>query len=183
MRLAAGICLAALALTACNKASDTTAGDAAAKVAAKPPVPPGIDAAPHLKAGLWEISVEGMPMKASSCIDDATQSDTAALGQSLDRRDCTRSDWNRIPGGVAFSFDCTTDGRHMTSKGTVTGDFNSAYRMEAEVTGSHDGQSFTRKQVIDAKYQGACPSGMNPGDRQVTVNGRTMVLPAGRAPG
>lgn len=183
MRLAAGICLAALALTACHKAADTTDGAAATKVAAKPPVPPGIDAAPHLKAGLWEITVSGAPMKASSCIDDATQNDAAALGQSMDRRNCTKSVWNRIPGGVAFEVDCTTEGMHLTSKGTVTGDFNSAYRMESDVTGSRDGQTFTKKQVIDAKYMGACPSSMSPGDRQVTVNGRTMVLPGGRAPG
>jgi hypothetical protein len=181
MRTVAGVCFAVLALAACGKPADKPAPAAAA--AAKSPVPPGIEAAPHLKAGLWEITVGDTPMKASSCIDDATQNDGAALGQSLDRRDCTKSTWTRIPGGVAFELDCVTEGMHMTSKGTVTGDFNSAYRMESDVTGSRDGQSFTHKQVIDAKYMGACPKGMNPGDKQITVNGRTMVLPGGRAPG
>lgn len=181
MRMLAGACLAVLALAACGKPADKT-GTTAAAVAEKPPVPPGVEAAPHLKAGLWEMTVEGAPMTATSCIDDATQSDTAALGQGLDRRNCAKSKWSRIPGGLAFEFDCTTEGRHLTSKGTVTGDFNSAYRMEADVTGSADGQTIARKQVISARYMGACPSGMNPGDKQVTMNGRTMTIPAGRAP-
>ena len=179
MRMLVGACLAALALAACGKPADKTAP----AVPAKPPVPAGIDAAPHLKAGLWEITVDGAPMTATSCIDDASQNDTAALGQSLDRRNCTKSTWSRISDGVAFEFDCTTEGRHFTSKGTVTGDFNSAYRMEADVTGSADGQTMATRQAISAKYLGACPSGMKPGDKQVTMNGRTMMIPASRPPG
>jgi hypothetical protein len=177
MRILAGVCLAALALAACNKPAETAEAPA---VAGKPPVPPGIDAAPHLKAGLWEISVEGTPMRAQSCIDDATQSDGAALGQSLDRRDCAKSDWDRIPGGMAFEIDCTTGGRHFTSKGTVTGDFNSAYRMEADVSGSASGKTLTAKQVISARYVGACPANMKPGDKRVMVNGQTLDVPASR---
>ena len=177
MRIIARVCFAALALAACNKPAEK-----AGAAAERPPVPAGIDEAPHLKAGLWEINVEGMPAKASSCIDDKTQADSAALGQGLDRRNCTKSDWNRIPGGIAFEFDCTNDGMHVTSKGTVTGDFNSAYRMEADVSGTKAGQSFKRRQVIDAKYMGACPSGMNAGDRQITINGTTMMIPAERGP-
>lgn len=178
MRKLAGVCLAALALTACDKPADKTG--AAAPVAA--PKPAVMATAPRLKPGLWEITVGGAPMKASSCIDEATQKDAAAMGQGMDRGNCTRNSWNRIPGGMAFEFDCTTNGTHMISKGTVTGDFNSAYRMELDITGTRDGQSFTHKQVIDAKYLGACPAGMKPGERQVTVNGRTMMLPAGRGP-
>jgi hypothetical protein len=181
MRLLAGVCLAALALTACSKPADK-AREAGPVAAPKPPTPAGFATAPRLKPGLWEITVGGAPMKASSCIDEATQKDAAAMGQGMDRGNCTRNSWNRIPGGMAFEFDCTTNGTHMISKGTVTGDFNSAYRMESEVTGEREGQSFTHKQVIDAKYLGACPSGMKPGDQQVTVNGRTMMLPARRAP-
>ncbi len=184
MRIVAGVCLAALALAACGKPAGTAANKIAAAgddavVVPVPvkPVPPGIDAAPHLKAGLWEITVEGTPAKARSCIDDKTQADSAALGQGLDRRNCSKSDWSRIPGGVAFSFDCDNDGTRMTSKGTVIGDFNSAYRMEAEAGITRNGVTQTAKQAIDARYVGACPAGMKPGDKQVTIEGRTFTVP------
>jgi hypothetical protein len=181
MRIVAGVCLAALALAACNKPAEKTdaAGSDATAPAAAKPVPPGVEAAPHLKAGLWEITVEDMPARARSCIDDKTQAESAALGQGLDRRNCSKSDWNRIPGGIAFSFDCDNDGTRVTSKGTVTGDFNSAYRMEADASMTKDGVTQTAKQVIDARYIGVCPAGMKPGDKQITVNGRTISVPSG----
>lgn len=184
MRIVAGVCFAALALAACNKPADKT-GDASVAAVEKPPVPPGIDAAPHLKAGLWEITPQmaGANGKVRTCVDDRTQSDSAVLGQGLDRRNCAKSDWSRIPTGVAFSFDCDNDGTRVTSKGTVTGDFSSAYRMEADATVTKDGVTHSAKQVIDARYVGACPADMKPGDTQVTINGRTLTMPGARAPG
>jgi hypothetical protein len=187
MRIVAGVCLAALALAACNRTpAKTEVADTETAAATTPkPVPPGIDAAPHLRAGLWEITskVAGMEGKVRSCVDDTTQSEGAVLGQGLDRRNCTKSDWSRIPGGVAFAFDCDNDGTRVTSKGTVTGDFNTAYRMEADAGMTRGGVTRTAKQVVDARYAGACPSGMKPGDKQVTVNGRVINIPAGTAPG
>ena len=183
MRIVAGVCFAALALVACGKAADKPATAPNATSPAPAPAPLMVDARPHLKAGLWQITMAGAPMQASSCIDDASQKADAALGQDMDQTACAKRSWSRIPGGVAFEFDCTTDGSRMVSKGTVTGDFNSAYRMESEVSGSRDGQSFSHKQVMEAKYLGACPAGMKPGDKQITVNGRTMVVPGATAPG
>ncbi len=179
MRLIVGACFAALALSACQKAAET----ADVGKAERAPVPPGIDAAPLLKAGLWELTAEGVPMRAESCVDAASQSETAALGQSLDRRSCTKSIWTPIPGGMAFEFDCKTDGRHYTSKGMVTGDFEKAYRMEADVSGSENGQTMTARQVVNARYAGACPNNMKPGDKRVSMNGQTVPIPAGRPAG
>jgi hypothetical protein len=179
MRILVGICVATLALGACQKAAET------AEVAApeKGPVPPGLDAAPLLKAGLWELTPEGVPMRAQSCIDEATQADSAALGQNLDRRYCTRSVWVPIPGGMAFEFDCTADGRRYTSKGMVTGDFEKAYRMEADVTGAENGKTVSARQVVNARYSGACPVDMKPGDKRVVVNGQTLPIPAAEPAG
>lgn len=185
MRIVAGVCFAALALAACNKTSEKAeaAAGAPATAAVEAPVPAGIDAAPHLKAGLWEITPANMPGKVTSCIDDATQSDTAVLGQGLDRRKCAKSDWSRTPTGIAFSFDCDNNGTRVTSKGTITGDFNTAYRMEADASLTKGGITKSTKQVIDARYLGACPAGMKPGDKQITINGRTMSLPNGAGDG
>lgn len=185
MRIVVGVMFAALALAACNKPADKTdaGGDVAAGPVEKAPVPPGIDAAPHVKAGLWEVSNGDMPGKLSTCIDANTQADSAALGQGLDRRNCSRSTWNRIDGGIAFDFDCRSEGVRVTSKGTVTGDFSRAYTMKADASMTKNGVTRTAQQVIEARYVGACPSGMKPGDRQLTIDGRTMKLPAGRMPG
>lgn len=179
MRLIVGACFAALALSACQKAAET----ADVGKAERAPVPPGIDAAPHLKAGLWEIVPEGIPMRVESCLDEAVQAEGAFLGQSLDRRNCTKSDWKQIPGGMAFEIDCKSEGRHYTSKGMVTGDFDKAYRMEADVSGSENGQTITARQVINARYAGACPNNMKPGDKRVSMNGQTVPIPDGRPAG
>lgn len=182
MRIVAGVCFAALALAACNKPADK-AGTGPVAAVEKPQVPPGIDAAPHLRAGLWEISSEGMPGKVRSCIDDQTQSDSAILGQGLDRRNCAKSDWSRLPNGIAFDFDCDNDGTRVTSKGTVTGDFSTSYTMSADASITKDGVAHTARQSITATYLGACPAGMKAGDKQVTINGRTLTMPGGQAPG
>jgi hypothetical protein len=134
MRILVGICVATLALGACQKAAET------AEVAApeKGPVPPGLDAAPLLKAGLWELTPEGVPMRAQSCIDEATQADSAALGQNLDRRYCT---------------------------------------------GAENGKTVSARQVVNARYSGACPVDMKPGDKRVVVNGQTLPIPAAEPAG
>ena len=181
MRSAAAVCLAALALVACNKPAATT--DAGPAAGARPPSAAPPVTAPQPRAGLWEVTPEiaGMQGKVKTCVDARSQGEAAVLGQNLDQPNCTKRDWSRIPNGVAFAFDCDNDGARVTSKGTVTGDFNTAYRMEADATMTRDGQTQSIKQVIDARYLGACPAGMKPGDSQITINGRTLTMPGAPA--
>lgn len=79
--------------------------------------------------------------------------------------------------GVAFDFDCDTDGTRVTTKGTVTGDFSTTYTMQADASGPVVTGSLTISKSVTATYRGACPAGMKPGDKQMTINGRTMRLP------
>lgn len=179
MRLVAGLCLAAITLAACNKAPDQA--ETAAPPAARP-VPPGIDAAPHLKAGLWAITNAAVPGEARTCVDDRSQSESAVIGQGLDRRNCSKSDWKAVPGGAAFDFVCENDGATLTSKGAITGDFNSAYRIDGEASMTINGEARTAKTSIEARYMGPCPADLQPGDSQITMNGKTFTVP-GRKPG
>jgi len=172
MRIAAGVCFALVALAACSKPADK-----AEVPAAVAPTPVGLEGPPPLKPGLWEITSKDIPGQISTCTDEHTQGQI--VGQDVEHQTCAKKSWRRIPTGVAFDFDCDTDGTRVTTKGTVTGDFSTTYTMQADASVTRDGVSHTIKQSVTATYRGACPAGMKPGDKQMTINGRTMRLPDG----
>lgn len=179
MRILAGACLAVLALAACNKPAEqaqTPAGDKPAEAA----IPPGIDAAPRLKAGLWEMTatIAGKPETLRACVDPAVQGDSAIPGQGLSRANCSKSDWTKMEGGVAFDTACTNGGATLTSVGVITGDFDTAYHYEADATMTKGGQTQSGRQIFDAVYKGACPAGLKPGERQRMVGGKYVTIPA-----
>lgn len=174
MRIVAGLCFAMLALTACSKSAGKAEAPAAPGVA---PAPTVLNGPPPIKPGLWEITSKDMPAKIRTCTDEHTQSDVATQGGTP--KTCAKRTWGRIPNGVAFEFDCENDGSRVTSKGTVTGDFSTRYTMQADASLTKNGVVKTIKQSVTATYLGACPAGMKPGDKQITINGRTMNLPDG----
>jgi hypothetical protein len=182
MRILAGACLAALALAACSKPADQVETPAAGTPgkAAEAPIPPGIDAAPRLKAGLWEMTatIGGKPETLRICVDPAIQGDSAIPGQGLSRANCSKSDWTKMEGGVAFDTACANGGATLTSVGVITGDFETAYHYEADATMTQGGKSTTGRQVFDAAYKGECPAGLKPGERQRLVGGKFVTLPA-----
>ncbi len=179
----------ALALCACKPGPEKVAGDAAAPPAGSTtPVtaPTGDSAPPEVKAGLWEMKmdVEGAPkgLSAKACIDPAVQGEGAAYGQQFTKEQCSENKWSRVPGGVDFSSVCNVGNSHVSSKGQVRGDFSSQYTVTIDATVTRDGVTKTGHQVIAATRIGDCPSGMAPGDKQITMAGRTITIGADGQP-
>jgi len=128
------------------------------------------------KSGLWELRMSvGQGMVVSHCVDQARDD---ALRQQMmrgmDPSGCTRSNFQRSAGRMSFDSTCTFNNSRMTSHTTITGDFDSAYRMETHSTydpplaGKSEGGV-----TVDAKWVGACKPGQRPGD-MVMPGGMTM---------
>ena len=146
-------------------------------------------ALPHRKSGLWETTMSaqqrpGGGYKSQQCIDEKTDEITQrrALGTEQTTK-CEHQDFRTMPGGYETTSVCTTTRGTLTSKLRITGDLQSAYRME--VSSHHEpavGKLADASTVIDAKWLGACPAGMKPGD--LRVNGMVLHLGGGSgAPG
>jgi len=180
MRTILVISATALALTACSKAGDAKGGDGTAAAAA--PASGAASGLPKRKAGLWEqvILHDGKALamgKISQCIDAATDAQMSMFGQSLGKRmDCQRSISRGLDGSYAYSSTCNMgQGGTVTSKGSVSGDFSSGYKIvsQSDTTGAaFAAMNGHHVMEIDATYAGACPAGMTPGD--VSVNGTTI---------
>jgi len=178
MRIIAGVCFAALALAACNKPADKTpvAAGKTEGATAPAPVPAGVEAAPKLKAGLWELTstTPGFTGQVRTCIDPAVQGDSAFVTQGMDRRNCSHSKWSKTADGYAFDVACEKDGRLFASTGVVSGDFTTHYSLTADAVMSFGSETRGAKQQIEAKNVGACPADLKPGEALVKQNNRWM---------
>jgi hypothetical protein len=178
MRILAGVCLVALSLAACDRAAQKPAAAADQAAAASPaptgPVPPGVDAAPTVQGGLWELTsrTPGMEGKVRTCFDPDIQGQSAIVAQGMDRRNCSRSDWRKTPEGHAFDIACERGGRMFVSSGTLTGDLSQSYVMKADSVMSLDGVTRGAKQDVSGRHLGDCPADVKPGDVLVLVDGR-----------
>lgn len=181
MRILAGVCLAAFTLAACDRSADTPAAPASAQTdatsaasAPAKPIPPGVDAAPTVKGGLWELTsrTPGMEGKVRTCFDPQIQGESAIVAQGMDRRNCSRSDWRKTADGHAFDIACERGGRMFVSSGTLTGDLSESYIMKADSVISLDGVTRGAKQDVSARNLGKCPADVKPGEVLILVDGR-----------
>jgi hypothetical protein len=170
----------ALALSACNK----PAGDKAvsAEGAAKPATataPPHPLAMPSRKPGLWKqtVSTSGIRQVSSICLDKAAEAKLAVWGAGASKDVCQQTSVSAVPGGWAFKSSCDMgSGGKTVSQGTVTGDFNTSYRVEAESTTEGAGapqMNGPHKMTMEATWEGPCPADMKPGDMAL-ANGMKM---------
>jgi hypothetical protein len=181
MRILAGVCLAAFTLAACDRSADapvapagTQAAATSAPAAPDKPIPPGVEAAPTVKGGLWELTsrTPGMEGKVRTCFDPQIQGQSAIVAQGMDRRNCSRSDWRKTADGHAFDIACERGGRLFVSSGALTGDLSESYVMKADSVISIDGVTRGAKQDVSARNIGECPAGVKPGEVLILVDGR-----------
>jgi hypothetical protein len=134
--------------------------------------------APKRKTGLWETTMQfgsrpgGVVMK--QCIDQKTDDlmrSEARDAQADMERQCSKRDWKQVAGGYEFDSVCTFAGTKHTSKGTITGSMDTGYRMTMDVQYDPpmNGMAANRMEM-EAKWTGACPADMRPGD---------MIMPGG----
>ena len=137
---------------------------------------------PMPRAGLWSISTTSTPERRRPnvamqvCTDGTTPPRT---GGGMGRRrnsDCQPQYTTGANGLVSWTSDCTTGrGAHVVTRARFTGDNQTAYQvhLETNITGAPIAQmNGSRTTEISARYVGACPSGMNPGD--MSIGGRVI---------
>lgn len=151
-----------------------TVAFAATSFAAAPPFE-----APKRKSGLWEqtmnfASQKGTGMTMKQCIDQKTDDmmrSQAREAQADMQKDCSKQDWKQVSGGYEFESVCTFQGTKHTTKGKVTGNMDSAYKMVMDVQYDPPMNGMaTNHMEMEAKWTGACPPDMKPGD---------MIMPGG----
>jgi Protein of unknown function (DUF3617) len=134
---------------------------------------------PRRKSGLWEINMDssngrskgGRERVMTQCVDQSRDDAFRQMGQQMERENkCTRANVQRTPDRLSFDSACDFGSMKTTSKTVITGDFNTAYKMEIHsrydppLMGLAEGTM-----IIDAKWAGACKAGQRPGD--VTMAG------------
>jgi hypothetical protein len=166
-----------IALAGCQKkaepakTSETPAGPAAATA---PPAPP-----PMRKAGLWSqtVTTEGRSQTMKLCLDAAAADKMAISNQAPDQSACAKHTVTPISGGFHFESECDLGpGGKTVTTGDATGDFGASYTVKvASVTTGAEAPSANghHDAAIEAKWEGACPAGMKPGDMQLP-NGMTI---------
>lgn len=165
--------VAAVSLAACQPAADgtETASADAAEDAASEASASGDMVEARLREGLWQTSMtaDGSPAIVSRMCMDATMTALdAGQANQAQTEDCTQTT-TRTADGFDFTSRCDLGGGGVTeTQGSLTGDFQTAYRMEATVTTTGaTAMNGSSTIVTEAAYQGACPEGWRPGDVEI----------------
>ncbi len=139
------------------------------------------DSLPSRKPGLWEVTVStdtqdsSRPMKMTQCTDEATDAKLMQTGNDIQgQAACSKNEVSKTSTGYRISSVCKLAGSTVSSEGTFAGNFSSEYA--GDITTSFEPPVFGHKTsatTIRAKWLGACPSGMQPGD-MLLPNGMKM---------
>jgi len=186
--IATGLAGAALAsLAACGKPAAPGAPQAAAPAASAPSGSGALSLQdlPHRKAGLWRqtMTLEGVdrPLPTTeACSDAASEAKLTLLGQHRNKDLCQNQQFTRnLDGSLSFSVSCDMGPRGKTvSNGTISGDFNSSYKIAMDSTTSGapvEQANRERKMTITATWIGPCAPGQRGGD-VIMADGRKMNL-------
>ena len=131
---------------------------------------------PKRKSGLWEIETSsgahpGAAQKAQMCIDQKTDDALNQMGTGMSKDMCSKSNIRREGGAIVTDSVCKFGTTTATTHSVVTGQFDSAYKVETRSTydppmaGMKEGSA-----VIHARWVGPCKPDQKPGD---------MILPSG----
>jgi hypothetical protein len=133
---------------------------------------------PPLHEGLWEIrghSIDNPGNKKTEftyrlCRNHAYDKAMDALVKNV--KDCTTAFDSLGDGRFTSESRCTIDATVIVSKGTYTYLSSTSTRLESYATYTPAYHGKTDETVIqDQTYVGACPAGMQPGDR-ITIEGK-----------
>jgi uncharacterized protein DUF3617 len=131
---------------------------------------------PKRKSGLWEIETSsgahpGAAQKAQMCIDQKTDDALNQMGTGMSEDMCSKSNIRREGSAIVTDSVCKFGTTTATTHSVVTGQFDSAYKVETQSTydppmaGMKEGSA-----VIHARWVGPCKPDQKPGD---------MILPSG----
>lgn len=142
---------------------------------------------PARKPGLWELSMQmaGMPggTTAQHCVDaksDAELQRRAFSGNGSGK--CTQKSLTRTAAGYELHIECDAPDGKTTVDAKISGDFSRGYTMANHVRFDPPRHGVKETDAtIHAKYLGACPAGMSPGEMRTA--GSAAGGPGGLPPG
>jgi len=167
------ILLAASALAGCGPKSaatdaKTSSQGSAPAVAAASATPADVvltaNGAPQRRDGYWEMASyadTGTPMaKQFYCVGAGSEQKYNLFDALASVGDCQKRDFKRTATGWTFETSCKLMNAATTQSGTISGDFQQAFRVDQTV--SQGGSS--QKGSIRGTRVGDCPSKFKPGD-------------------
>lgn len=136
---------------------------------------------PKRKPGLWEMSMQmpgqgGMPaVSTKQCVDEQSDAEMhrKAFAGNDPKTQCKQLSNKRIAGGVEIEAECKTDdGGTVKSVARITGDMQTSYAMENDMTFTPPRNGLSKARLsMKGTHRGACPAGMKGGDIQMTTLG------------
>ena len=122
------------------------------------------DDAPTRKSGLWHITMSGPHMgrmELEECVDRRSDD----MFKPEDPSACSKIDIRRQGAAINVEFICKEEDSTVTSRGTFSGNFDSAYKGSFKVTYNPpvEGMRETTMQT-EGRWLGPCKPGQKPGD-------------------
>ncbi|MCE4225889.1 DUF3617 family protein [Methylobacterium sp. C25] len=154
----------------------------AAALAAGSSLAASAETLPTRKAGLWEMkgtNGEGAPTTTRQCIDAATDQQMQGMTDKMGV-ECSKKQLTKTANGYVNETACKMGTISMEGKSVMTGDFNSAVRIETDstVTGiPGTAGPKTTHSILETRWIGPCEAGQKPGD-VILENGQKLNLPA-----
>lgn len=129
--------------------------------------------APAMKEGLWSIhtvSIDNPGNKRSEgtrslCRNHAYDARIRALAETKQKQSCKPAARTSSANGFTEESECTIQGSVITSKAVTT--FTGDTSFHSETHGTYKPALYgiaEMTMIMDQKYLGACPAGMEPGD-------------------
>lgn len=158
-----------LLLGACSDKTDK-GGNATATADAA--LTPAAAAARMPKGGLWEMTVTaaGMPnpMTMRTCLADPAPGSNPFAPPAQPGQACAKNKITPTATGYTIDMECAANNVTMAIAGTVSGDFSTSFRTDltTKMTGANIPAAAQQgvKSSVEAKYVGACPADMKPGE-------------------
>jgi hypothetical protein len=133
---------------------------------------------PARQPGLWDVKIIMGPdlpaMSMQMCLDEASDRKMMQQGMSMSEGMCSEVNSRREGDGFVVESTCTIDGGTSRTRATISGDFQSSYRMDI-VSDREGGNASIPKHTEmthEGTHMGACGNDMAPGD--VIMMGRKM---------
>lgn len=150
-------------------------------------VPASAQDIPKRKPGLWEMSMQmqgqgGMPpVSTKQCVDEKSDAEMhrKAFAGNDPKTQCKQLSSKKIAGGMEIEAECKTDdGGTVKSLVRITGDMQTSYAMENDMTFTPPRNGMSKAKLsMKGTHRGACPAGMKGGDIQMTTMGGPGGMP------
>ena len=125
------------------------------------------DDVPKRKSGLWHITMSGADtprMVLEECVDRASDD----LFKTEDESSCSKVEIRRQGAAVNVEAVCKEEGSTVTTRGTFTGNFDSAYKGSFRISYNPPMQGLRETTMQnEGRWLGPCKPGQQPGDINV----------------